>query len=331
MSDKVYLVTGAAGFIGSHIVEEVIQEAAPGTKILSIDNLSTGSSSTLTLLQKLAEEKGIHFLSFKEDIRNKAVIDEIFSSHKPSYVAHQAAVASVQQSIDQPSYTASVNLLGTLNVLEAAATWGAKHFTFASSAAVYGNPKSIPCDELSPTSPISPYGCEKLMGEQYMHLFAAKHREMTIDIFRYFNVYGPRQDPSSEYSGVISIFNDAFSKGLKAPTIFGDGKQFRDFIYVKDIARANLKALKRSNPGSHLFCLGTGRPTNLLDLFQSFEFLYQKGWAPQHKEARYGDVKESLSTPEKVLHALSLESFQPLQKGIEQLVLSQGSLPLVQK
>jgi nucleoside-diphosphate-sugar epimerase len=236
MHKKVYAITGVAGFIGSHIAEELLRRE--DVHVIGIDNFYSGTRDNIYFLENRAPNK---FTFIEADIVNFESLSEVFEEYGVEYVFHQAAVASVHKSIEDPLFTHEVNVRGLLNVLEASRLNNVKKVLFASSAAVYGDEPTLPKNEYSLIKPISPYGCEKYMGEQYLKLYSELYGLKCV-VLRYFNVYGPRQDPSSEYSGVISIFEDRFSKS-KPVTIFGDGEQYRDFVYVKDVVKVNLATM----------------------------------------------------------------------------------------
>lgn len=228
MTKKTILVTGGAGFIGSHIVDAYIKL---GNKVIVVDNLSTGSTKNIN-------PKAIFYAV---DIRNRQAIEEIFKKHKPEIVNHHAAIAEVVKSLRDPIPTLEVNVIGTVNILTASKDNGVKKFIFASTGgAIYGEPKKIPANEKTLAAPLSPYGLSKLQGEEALACYA-RNFEFDYLIFRYPNVYGPRQNPKGE-AGVVAIFGGLMANGQE-PTIFGDGTKARDYVYVDDIVRANIIAL----------------------------------------------------------------------------------------
>ncbi|MBW2392508.1 MAG: NAD-dependent epimerase/dehydratase family protein, partial [Deltaproteobacteria bacterium] len=225
------LVTGGAGFIGSNLAERLIGD---GVQVRVLDNLTTG------FLENLKPFLGD--IDFKQgDVRDLDTLQEVMVGVE--VVFHQAAVVSVPKSVEDPIETAMVNDLGTLHVLEAARRAGVRRVVFASSCAVYGDLPQLPKREDVETRPLSPYAASKLHGETYGYLYNDLYGLETVCL-RYFNVYGPKQDPSSPYSGVISIFMDKAGRG-ELPTIYGDGEQYRDFVYVADVVQANLLAAYR--------------------------------------------------------------------------------------
>lgn len=322
MSDT-YLITGVAGFIGSHIAEEVLLNTPDSTLLLGIDNFYSGKRENLEVVEALAKKLGKKFIFHEIDIRDTKKLAIFFSNYSINYISHQAAIASVQTSIDTPKFTCDVNIRGTLNLLNLSKEHNIKRFVFASSAALYGNHQIIPFTETSPTMPISPYGFEKLLGEHYIELFHRDHGLETCT-FRYFNVYGPRQDPASDYSGVISIFNKIFQKHLNdsstpPPNIYGSGEQFRDFIFVKDVAKANFLAFHNNNVSGKTFCLGTGEGTNLLQLMNAFNKNCNLDLKPTFKEKRNGDPHASQSDNSKYCQTFNVSEFTPIDKGLLEL------------
>ncbi|TCM68378.1 UDP-glucose 4-epimerase [Acinetobacter calcoaceticus] len=284
-----YLVTGAAGFIGSHICEELLKDR--NNLVIGVDNFYSGNQENIDLLLSISD----NFIFYNVDIRNYSEICEIMQKHEIKYVFHQAAIASVQMSVDNPILTNDVNIAGSLSILEAARQNKIKRILFASSAAVYGDEPTLPKNEKSPLKPISPYGLEKLVTEQYMRLYSEQYGVECVAL-RYFNVYGPRQDPNSEYSGVISIFTNRIKSGLPI-TVFGDGEQYRDFIYVKDVVKTNVE-LMHSNllkTDFEVVCVGTGLKTSLNKLIsvlikdQDYSDLNVR-----YESFRSGDINKSI-------------------------------------
>lgn len=284
--NNIYLVTGVAGFIGSHIAEELLKNQY--NEVIGIDNFYSGFKDNLDVIDSP------NFYFYEGDINDESVLRTVFEKHKIKFVFHQAAVSSVQKSINDPLISNMVNVRGTLTLLDFARIYNIRRFVFASSAAIYGDEPTLPKSEQSVIQPISPYGYEKLMSEQYLKLYLNLFQVETIAL-RYFNVYGPRQDPSSEYSGVISIFEDKFSNN-ECPIIFGDGMNYRDFIHVKDIVKVNLCAMHQPyNPNRIEFCCGTGVKKTINELFNIFCKKYNKDWKPIYKAGREGDISGSIS------------------------------------
>ena len=246
------LVTGGAGFIGSHVVDRYVDL---GHEVAVIDNLSTGFEKNLNAKAKF----------FKADIRELEKIYEIVSDFKPDVINHHAALAEVTKSIENPSDTLAVNVMGTANVLLAGGKASIKHFIFSSTGgAIYGDPVHLPADESCKPAPLSPYGLSKLLGENIIEFYARIYG-LTYTIFRYSNVYGPRQNPGGE-AGVVAIFTNLIKSGTR-PTIFGDGSKTRDYVYVGDIVSANELALDTTE--NNLLNLGWGKEISDKEIFDA--------------------------------------------------------------
>jgi len=246
------LVTGGAGFIGSHVVDRYVDL---GHEVAVIDNLSTGFEKNLNAKAKF----------FKADIRELEKIYEIVGDFKPDVINHHAALAEVTKSIENPSDTLAVNVMGTANVLLAGGKASIKHFIFSSTGgAIYGDPVHLPADESCKPAPLSPYGLSKLLGENIIEFYARIYG-LTYTIFRYSNVYGPRQNPGGE-AGVVAIFTNLIKSGAR-PTIFGDGSKTRDYVYVGDIVSANELALDTTE--NNLLNLGWGKEISDQEIFDA--------------------------------------------------------------
>ncbi|OGY62646.1 MAG: hypothetical protein A3G58_00975 [Candidatus Colwellbacteria bacterium RIFCSPLOWO2_12_FULL_46_17] len=246
------LVTGGAGFIGSHVVDRYVDL---GHEVAVIDNLSTGFEKNLNAKAKF----------FKADIRELEKIYEIVGDFKPDVINHHAALAEVTKSIENPSDTLAVNVMGTANVLLAGGKASIKHFIFSSTGgAIYGDPVHLPADESCKPAPLSPYGLSKLLGENIIEFYARIYG-LTYTIFRYSNVYGPRQNPGGE-AGVVAIFTNLIKSGTR-PTIFGDGSKTRDYVYVGDIVSANELALDTTE--NNLLNLGWGKEISDQEIFDA--------------------------------------------------------------
>jgi UDP-glucose 4-epimerase len=266
------LITGGAGFIGSHVADAYLRE---GHRVAVVDALIGGGGNRTP--------RGATF--YQQDIR-RPEFAEVFRGERPDVVAHFAAQINLRRSIEDPVADAEANVIGTLRVLDLAVRFGTKQVIFASTGgAVYGEPQTLPADEDHPILPTSPYGFHKYLGEQYLAYYRRVHGLQTA-ILRYSNVYGPRQDPTTE-SGVISIFTYALLKG-QAPVIFGDGTQTRDFVYVGDVADANLSALGRSIPEP--INIATGIETTVNDLFATLRGLTGAAVRATHGPAVPGEV-----------------------------------------
>ena len=307
---KKVLITGVAGFIGSHIAQELLKR--DDVEIIGIDNITSGLQSNLDLLNSLDTDNKFTF--HKLDIRDFEGMKETLKDYGIDTIYHLAALVSVQESMDDPMKSGSINIQGTHNVLELARVLNIKRVIFSSSAAVYGDEPTLPKNESSLVKPISPYGLEKSIGEQYMKIYNEVYGLECV-VFRYFNVYGERQDPASDYSGVISIFNDKL-KEAQTPMIFGDGKQYRDFVYVKDVARANIAAMDMEDVSYELFCVGTGEKTSIYDVFTAFSARYNFSGEPIYKDGRTGDILASVCDNNKITQKLGINDFHVFKDTI---------------
>lgn len=275
------VITGGAGFIGSHLADELVNR---GYRVVIIDDLSTGKESNIAHLLK---ERKVTLI--KDSVTSLSRLEStLFGAH---YVFHLAAIASVPKSLADPKLNHDVNATGTLNVLLAARRSKVAKVVFASSAAVYGDTGEMPQREDMLPDPKSPYAVSKLAGEYYCTVFTRAYNLPTT-ILRYYNIYGPRQDPNSEYSGVISKFMLNVSKN-RPPEIFGDGETTRDFTYVKDVVMANLLAAESDATG--IWNIGTGKKNSINDLARLIARLAEKNLAPIYREERSGDIRHSLA------------------------------------
>lgn len=292
------LVTGGAGFIGSHIVDHLIIDHY---EVSVVDNLSTGK----------VENLNASAVFYQVDILDYKNLKKVFELEKPQYVIHHAAQTNVQQSIINPSFDAETNILGTINVLRCCVEFGTEKIVYASSAAIYGNPRYPGITEYHTVEPLSFYGVSKYTPEQYIKVFADLY-QFDYTILRYANAYGTRQDPNGE-AGVVSIFiNKLLTR--KQPVIFGDGTQTRDFIYVEDIALANLAALHLR--GKHIINISTNQPTSLLELLEMMNKIYGSKMLPIYAMAKQGDIKASYLDNSKAQKLLSWEPQYTLFKGL---------------
>jgi UDP-glucose 4-epimerase len=275
------LVTGGAGFIGSHLVDALLEADC---RVTVIDNLSTGR------LENLASSADrITFI--RGDIRDETLL--LDAAKGCEVIFHQAAVVSVPLTVEDPVGSADVNDLGTLKVLDAARRSGSRRVVLASSSAVYGDDPELPKNEHLRVKPLSPYAVQKLTGEYNARLYTDLYGLEAVCL-RYFNVYGPRQDPSSPYSGVISIFMSKVSQG-EAPVIHGDGSQFRDFVFVRDVVAANLLSASVTGAGGQVFNVGTGRQVSINQLWEMVQLLGGLSIRPDYGPARAGDIRESVA------------------------------------
>ena len=302
------LVTGGAGFIGSHIVDRLLQE---GVTVRVLDNLSTGEKKNLAQHQN---NKSLKFI--EGDIRNFDLIKKAVKG--VDAVIHEAALVSVTRSVQDPLLSTEINVTGTLNLLKACVEAHVKRFVFASSCAVYGDTKTLPNHEKLAPKPLSPYAADKLAVENYAKVFHELYGLETICL-RYFNVYGPRQK-YGPYSGVISIFINCLLKN-EAPLIYGDGKQTRDFINIKDVVEANMLALSKQNAAGEIFNISTGKTTTLNNLALTIQKIMEKtDIKPVHAEPRSGDIKHSYGDITKARKNLGYEPKVQLEKGLSDLI-----------
>lgn len=297
------LVTGGAGFIGSHSVEALL---ADGAQVCVLDNFSTGKNSNLP------KHPGLRVVS--GDIRETSDVKQAMRGI--THVLHLAAQVSVPASVADPVGSSQHNIRGFMNVLDAARQAGVQRFVYASSAAVYGAPEQLPLDENSPVAPLSPYGLEKSINDQYAALYRQLYQLSTLGL-RYFNVYGPRQDPSSPYAGVISRFASAISEGMPL-RVFGDGGQTRDFIFVKDVAQLNLRALKSEAEG--VCNIATGHSVTLLELIETLARCAERTPQINFAPPATGDIRHSSALPSKMIEQLDPPVLTPLADGLTQLL-----------
>ncbi|MEK6982276.1 MAG: SDR family NAD(P)-dependent oxidoreductase [Candidatus Micrarchaeota archaeon] len=302
--NKRILVTGGAGFVGSHICEQLVSKEY---KVVILDDFSTGTMDNIRHIKNKIEiiEGGITFI---EDVE-KALSGV-------DYVIHEAAIVSVADSIKDPEKCYEINVEGTKNVLNLCAEKKIKKVVLASSAAVYGD-STPPIKETEQTKPISPYGISKLMNEQTASWFSTKYNLPTICL-RYFNIYGPRQDPGSSYAGVISKFIDCV-KNDKNPIIFGDGSQTRDFIYVKDVARATILAME-SNLSNVNLNIATGKQTSINTLFSTIKKILHSDINPKNENERIGDIKYSYADVNMAKELLKFKAEYNLEQGLKEML-----------
>ena len=278
---KLYLVTGGAGFIGSHIVQRLVKR---GERVRVVDNLCTGEIERLASVLSV-----IDFV--EEDLADPAVCDRVVDG--VDYVLHQAAIPSVQRSIRDPMASNRANITATLNVLESCRTHGVRRLVYAASSSAYGDTKVLPKSEDMPANPLSPYALQKFVGERYAKLYFDLYKLETVSL-RYFNVFGPSQDPYSEYSAVIPKFITKLLAGEKL-TIFGDGEQSRDFTYVENVVQANLLALTADGAAGKMMNLGCGTRISLNQLVKQLENILGLNAQVEYLPARAGDVRDSLA------------------------------------
>ena len=294
----VILVTGGAGFIGSHVVDAYV---AAGHEVVVVDNLSTGGREQIHPAARLVEK----------DINHPDLVD-LLLEERPEVVNHHAANASVTVSVRRPIYDASQNVLGTLNLLEACRVAGVRKFIYISSGgAMYGDPEYLPMDEGHPSNPVSPYALSKHTGERYVRLYGEEHGLCWTSL-RYANVYGPRQDPFGE-AGVVSIFCQNLLDGV-APEIHWDGEQTRDFVYVSDCARANLLALDAGD--GQAYNVGTGAGTSINE-FRVLVGVSGRDVEPRRGPRRAGDARHSYLDCSKIERELGWQAGVGLREGLQ--------------
>lgn len=301
------LITGGAGFIGSHTADLLLQN---GTAVRILDNLSSGFRTNLPASHELME--------FVEgDIRDKETVNRCM--HGVSHCLHLAAQVSVVASLEDPEFSAQQNIVGFVNVIEAVKNHAVKRLVYASSAAIYGDPITVPLPEDIEKTQLSPYGVEKQVNEQYANLYRYLYKLSSLGQ-RFFNVFGPRQDPKSPYAGVIALFVDRISEA-RSLTVFGNGKQTRDFIYVGDVARANVAALQQVNVEGACN-IATGSKTSLLDLIRVLSEITGQNSEITFDEPREGDIVHSQAVTRKMNEELGITAQTSLKQGLEKLIAS---------
>ena len=301
-----YLITGGAGFIGSHIVRELLRRRQ---KVRVLDNFSTGREENLhDCLDRIELIRG--------DVRDQRVVRRAVRG--VDYILHQAALASVPRSIDHPVETNQVNVGGTLGLLQAAREAGARRFVLASSSSVYGPSPRLPKRESARPRPISPYAISKFTGEQYCRVFFQLYGLQTVCL-RYFNVFGPRQNPASQYAAVIPKFILAFLQGAR-PVIHGDGRQSRDFSYVSNVVQANILACRVEQACGRVFNVACGRRYTINDLAARLGRMLDLRGEPVHTASRPGDVRHSLADITRARRLLGYRPRVSFEEGLERTV-----------
>lgn len=298
-----YLVTGGAGFIGSHLVEALVKE---GARVRVLDDFSTGKEENLKeFIDKIELIRG--------DIRDRQLC--LKACQGVEVVLHQAALASVPRSVAEPVLAHEVNLTGTLNLLLAAAQTGVRSFVFASSSAVYGDDPLFPKQEGHEGKPLSPYAAQKLASEKYIQVFSQLFGFNAVCL-RYFNVFGPRQDPHSQYAAVIPIFITRVLQG-QPPVIYGDGQQSRDFIHVSNVVRANLLAAAAENFRGEVFNIGSSERVTVNELAELIIKKLNPGLTPVYQAPRPGDIRESYADTTRAKEILGFVPQVDFLKGLE--------------
>ena len=300
-----YLVTGGAGFIGSHLAEELVRR---GHRVRVADSLITGKRSNLDHIP------GIEFV--EGDLADLEFAKR--AADGSEYVLHQAAIPSVPRSVKDPVTSNRANVDGTLNILVAAQEAGAKRLVFAASSSAYGDTPTLPKHEGMPTGPLSPYALQKVVGEQYLQMFTRLYGLETVSI-RYFNVFGPRQDPSSPYSGVISVFATALLDN-QPPKIYGDGEQTRDFTYVANVVDGVLRACEAPHASGEIINVATGGRISLNRLFYAMRDLVGGALEPLYAEPRKGDVRDSQADIRKAKALLGYEPVVSFEDGLARTI-----------
>ena len=298
------LVTGGGGFIGSHLVDSLL---ARGDVVRVLDNFSTGKRENLQHnIEKIQLLTG--------DLRESKILSEAVQG--VDYVFHQAAFVSVPQSMEDPDSCFDINVNGTGKLLAAAKAAGVKRVVLASSAAVYGENEAVPLSEDEEPDPLSPYAASKSINEIYARLFT-KHLGLNVVALRYFNVYGPRQNPASDYAAVIPIFIKTLDDEDE-PVIFGDGLQTRDFVYIADVVHANLLAAESDQAPGKVFNICSGQEINLLELLEKLSTIYGRDIQPEFLEARPGDIYRSLGDPNMAREILGFSPTTSIVNGLDE-------------
>ena len=302
-----YLITGVAGFIGSNLAEYLIEQ---GETVIGVDNYLTGKKKNI--------ESFTDRMTFVEgDIRNRELMDKL--CRNVDYILHHGAMASVPWSMKEPMLTHEHNATGTLNVLLAARENNVKKVVMAVTSAAYGNSDVLPAHEELPTEALSPYGATKLIGEIYLQLFSTAYNLPTVGL-RYFNVFGKRQDPTSAYAAAIPIFARKLIHG-ESPVVFGDGTQTRDFVYIKDVIQANLKACQAGNDANgKMFNIGTGMQITVNELINHMQSLLGTNEKVIHAAERAGDVKHSVASIENAKRLLNYSPRYSVFDGLKEAI-----------
>ncbi len=303
-----YLVAGGAGFIGSHLADELVKR---GEVVRIVDNFLTGKRENIAhLLDKIELIEG--------DIRDFEVSQRV--AQGMDFVLHQAALTSIPRSIEDPLLANEINIRGTLNLLLASKEAKVKKFIFASSSSVYGDDPHFPKKENNEGKPLSPYAVTKRVGEMYCQVFSRIYGVSTV-ILRYFNIFGPRQDPFSQYAAAIPIFISRMLRGER-PTIFGDGEQSRDFTYVANVVQANILAVKAQGVSGEIFNIACGKRTTINSLAEKINKLLKKKITPLHTDPRPGDVRHSFADISKAKKMLKYEALVTFEQGLRETIRS---------
>ena len=301
-----FLVTGGAGFIGSHLTEELVQR---GHQVRVVDDFSTGKKKNIaSFLDKIELIEG--------DIRDIEVCRQ--AAKGMDFVLHQAALTSVPYSIENPLLTNEINIKGTLNLLLASRDATVQRYVFASSAAVYGDDPHLPKKEEGVGASLSPYALSKRVGEMFCQLFTRTFGLSTVCL-RYFNIFGPRQDPASQYASVIPLFISRMLKNEK-PVIFGDGEQTRDFLFVSNVVEANMLAVKADSSEGEVFNIGYGEETSINELTRKINEILKMNIRPAYDEPRPGDIKGSFADISRARKMLKYEPAVDFSEGLKRTI-----------
>lgn len=306
-----YLVTGGAGFIGSHIVRTLLEQ---GVKVRVLDNFSTGKRANLAGL--VEQFNGSRFEVLEGDMRDRSIVQE--AVRNVDIIFHEAAFVSVPESMEKPRVCFDVNVAATVGLFDASREAGVRRVVVASSAAVYGESDALPLKETTPTQSLSPYAASKQTDEIYAQLYTQAFG-LDVVALRYFNVYGPRQRPDSMYAAAVPIFVRRLLDG-KPVTVFGDGGQTRDLINVRDIVRANLVASEHPDAPGQIFNVCTGQETRLLDLLEVLYDLFPGAPEPVFAEPRAGDIYRSVGSPESTSRIIGFQANVTLGEGLQETV-----------
>lgn len=301
-----YLVTGGAGFIGSHLVETLV---ARGKDVRVIDNFLTGKRENIADFMgeiELIEGDIVDLETCKRAVEG---VD---------FVLHQAALPSVPRSIEDPVLTNAINVGGTLNILVASKQAGVKRVVFASSSSVYGDDPHLPKKEGKEGSPLSPYAVTKLVGEKYMRIFSEIYGLETVSL-RYFNIFGPRQDPNSQYAAVIPLFITLMERG-ESPRIYGDGEQSRDFTYIANVVRANMLSLEAEGVSGEVLNIACGDRITVNTLFEKISDLYRQDIDAIHDEPRPGDIRHSFADITRAKERIDYKPTVPFDDGLRETI-----------
>jgi len=301
-----FLVTGGAGFIGSNISEELVKR---GEKVRILDNFSTGKRENIANFEEAIEV-------IEGDLRDLETVDRAVAG--VDFVIHEGALPSVERSIKYPLMTNAVNILGTLNVLSAGLRFGVKRVVYASSSSVYGDTRSLPKKEGMKPNPQSPYGVSKLVGEEYCRIYSSVYGLETVCL-RYFNVFGPRQDPGSQYAAVIPKFISLMLKG-KHPPVYGDGEQSRDFTFVDNVVEASLQACKVKEAGGGVFNIACGERVTINDLVRRINGILGTRIEPTYESSKKGDIRHSQADISRARKVLRYSPRVGFESGLERTV-----------